>query len=164
MRILLTGTSGQVGWELERTLQPLGKVIAVGRSRIDWTKPDSIRAVIREVMPQIIVNPAAYTAVDKAESEPDLAMTVNGIAPGIMAEGRVSFAWAHMLSRPGKLTMATYFSGTSRATAMPTVGDAATRLNLYGYPVRQTVLHPVPSCLENLTRMSVPTRAARRKR
>ena len=86
MRILLTGTSGQVGWELERTLQPLGKVIAVGRSRMDLTKPDSIRAVIREVMPQIIVNPAAYTAVDKAESEPDLAMTVNGIAPGIMAE------------------------------------------------------------------------------
>ncbi len=86
MRILLTGTSGQVGWELLRTLQALGRVVTVGRDRMDLAQPDSIRRTIREVEPSVIVNPAAYTAVDKAESESDLAMTVNAIAPGIMAE------------------------------------------------------------------------------
>lgn len=85
-RILLIGKNGQVGWELERTLAPLGKVIAVDRKAVDLAKPDTIVAAIREVKPDIIVNAAAYTAVDKAESEPDLAMAINGIAPGIMAE------------------------------------------------------------------------------
>ena len=75
-----------MGWELERTLQPLGNVVAVERNRMDLTKPDSIRATIREVMPHIIVNPSAYTAVDEVEAEPELALAVNGVAPGIMAE------------------------------------------------------------------------------
>ena len=86
MRILLTGRNGQVGWELERTLGPLGEVIAFDHSGLDLAKPDEIVARVREVKPDIIVNPAAYTAVDKAESEPDLAMAINGIAPGIFAE------------------------------------------------------------------------------
>jgi len=86
MKILLTGKNGQVGWELQRTLAPLGEVVAVDRQALDLTSPDAIRALIREVKPALIVNPAAYTAVDKAESEPELAMAVNGIAPGIMAE------------------------------------------------------------------------------
>ncbi|MFA7240015.1 MAG: dTDP-4-dehydrorhamnose reductase [Sulfuricellaceae bacterium] len=85
-RILLTGKNGQVGWELQRTLAPLGEVVAVDRQALDLANPDAIRAVIRDVKPQLIVNPAAYTAVDKAESEPDLAQAVNGTAPGIMAE------------------------------------------------------------------------------
>ena len=84
--ILLTGKSGQVGWELERTLQPLGKIVACDRHALDLANPDSIRAVIRDVRPALIVNPAAYTAVDKAESELELAMAINGVAPGIMAE------------------------------------------------------------------------------
>lgn len=85
-RILLIGKNGQVGWELERTLAPLGKVIAVDRKVVDLAKPDTIVAAVREMKPDIIVNAAAYTAVDKAESEPDIAMAINGIAPGIMAE------------------------------------------------------------------------------
>jgi dTDP-4-dehydrorhamnose reductase len=84
--ILLTGKDGQVGWELQGTLAPLGRVVACGRAELDLASPDSIRARLREVKPDIIVNAAAYTAVDKAESEPALAMAVNGTAPGILAE------------------------------------------------------------------------------
>jgi dTDP-4-dehydrorhamnose reductase len=86
MKILLTGRNGQVGYELERSLQVVGSVIAVDRASMDLVNLDQIRSVIREVQPDIIVNPAAYTAVDKAETEPDLAMLINGIAPGVMAE------------------------------------------------------------------------------
>jgi dTDP-4-dehydrorhamnose reductase len=86
MKILLTGVSGQVGWELQRTLMSVGDVIAVGRSQINLAQPNTIRHMIREVQPHLIINPAAYTAVDKAESEPELAMTINAIAPGVIAE------------------------------------------------------------------------------
>ncbi|MDF5725625.1 MAG: dTDP-4-dehydrorhamnose reductase [Rhizonema sp. PD37] len=91
-RILLTGSTGQVGWEVQRTLMSLGEVITAGREvsspglHMDLAQPDTIRHVIREVQPDLIVNPAAYTAVDKAETEPDLAMAVNGTAPGVIAE------------------------------------------------------------------------------
>ena len=85
-KILLTGKIGQVGWELQRTLATLGQVIAPDRRGMDLGDPDSIRAAIRACSPQIIVNAAAYTAVDQAESEPDLALAINGAAPGIMAE------------------------------------------------------------------------------
>ncbi len=86
MRILVTGANGQVGWELQRTLQTLGKVVAYDRRALDLNSPDSIRARVREMRPDVIVNAGAYTAVDKAESEPELAMAVNGVAPGILAE------------------------------------------------------------------------------
>lgn len=86
MIILLTGKDGQVGWELQRSLAPLGHVVAMGRASMDLANPDKIRSVIREIKPNLIVNAAAYTAVDKAESESDLAMTINGTAPGILAE------------------------------------------------------------------------------
>ncbi len=85
-RILLTGKTGQVGWELQRSLAPLGRVIALDRTQMDLTNPDSIRQAIRETAPNIIVNAAGYTAVDKSEAEPELAIQVNAVAPGVMAE------------------------------------------------------------------------------
>ena len=69
MKILLTGRRGQVGYELERTLQGLGQVIALDRAQMDLSDLDQVRSVIRELKPQLIVNPAAYTTVDLAESE-----------------------------------------------------------------------------------------------
>lgn len=85
-RILLTGRNGQVGWELQRSLAPLGEVIALDREALDLSDVDAICVTIRSLRPDIIVNAAAYTAVDQAESEPALAMRVNGQAPGVMAE------------------------------------------------------------------------------
>jgi dTDP-4-dehydrorhamnose reductase len=85
-RILLLGKNGQVGWELQRALLPLGAVIALDRRQLDLSDPDRVRAVLRETEPDLIVNAAAYTAVDRAEEEPELAMAVNGVAPGILAE------------------------------------------------------------------------------
>ncbi|MDP2808966.1 MAG: dTDP-4-dehydrorhamnose reductase [Rhodocyclaceae bacterium] len=86
MRILLTGKNGQVGWELERALAPLGEVIAFDHAGLDLADPDRIRAVVREMKPDIIVNAAAWTAVDKAETEEAAALAINGTAPGILAE------------------------------------------------------------------------------
>lgn len=85
-RILLIGWNGQVGWELRRTLAPLGEVIAVDHPDIDLAKPDSIVHWTDTTRPGIIVNAAAYTAVDKAESDETAAMAINGMAPGILAE------------------------------------------------------------------------------
>lgn len=85
-RILLTGSNGQVGRELQRALAPLGSVVALDRHGLDLANPVAIRRVIRDCRPALIVNAAAYTAVDRAESEPEKAMAVNGIAPGILAE------------------------------------------------------------------------------
>ncbi|HUO43451.1 MAG TPA: dTDP-4-dehydrorhamnose reductase [Burkholderiales bacterium] len=85
-RILIAGSNGQVGWELQRALTPLGSVAAFDRSELDLASPDSIRAALRQASPDIIVNAAAHTAVDKAEAEPGLAMRINAQAPGILAE------------------------------------------------------------------------------
>lgn len=86
LRCLLIGNNGQVGWELRRTLSTLGDVIAVDRPDIELSSADSIRRTIRHHAPQVIVNAAAYTAVDTAEDEPELAMQINATAPAIMAE------------------------------------------------------------------------------
>jgi dTDP-4-dehydrorhamnose reductase len=86
MKILLAGKNGQVGYQLERSLQGLGEIMAVDRSQMDLANLDQVRDVIRSVKPDLIVNAAAYTAVDQAESEPELAMRINGEAPGVMAE------------------------------------------------------------------------------
>ena len=84
--ILLIGKIGQVGWELRRTLAPLARVTCVDFPEIDLTSGDSICRWMQDTRPNIVINAAAYTAVDKAESEPDKAMKINGVAPGILAE------------------------------------------------------------------------------
>lgn len=86
MRILLTGITGQLGYELKETLTRLGTVIGVGRHDMDLSQPADIRRVIEHHSPDIIINPAAYTAVDKAETKPQLAHAINAVAPQVMAE------------------------------------------------------------------------------
>jgi dTDP-4-dehydrorhamnose reductase len=86
LRILVTGATGQVGWQLQRTLAPLGEIIARTRNQLDLSNPDATGKYVRELAPNIVVNAAAYTAVDKAESEHDLAQAVNAVTPGRIAE------------------------------------------------------------------------------
>lgn len=89
-RILLIGHSGQIGWELQRSLATLGEVVVPGADgqhrALDLARPETLRALIRQIHPAVIVNAAAYTRVDDAEREESLARTVNGIAPGVLAE------------------------------------------------------------------------------
>ena len=91
MKILLLGKNGQVGWELQRSLAPLGELIACdfdspGELRADFSRPESLRPLIRAVRPDVIVNSAAHTAVDKAESEVEFARALNATAPGVVAQ------------------------------------------------------------------------------
>jgi dTDP-4-dehydrorhamnose reductase len=91
VRILLLGKNGQVGWELQRSLAPLGEVIACdfdspGDLKADFTQPESLRALVWRVQPAVIVNAAAHTAVDKAEGEPELAQQLNAIGPAVLAD------------------------------------------------------------------------------
>lgn len=90
MKILLFGKGGQVGWELQRSLAPLGELIALDFDSVelcgDFTQPQGLARTIRQVRPDLIVNAAAHTAVDKAESEPEIARTINALAPGVLAQ------------------------------------------------------------------------------
>jgi dTDP-4-dehydrorhamnose reductase len=99
MKILLLGKNGQVGWELQRALAPLGEVVALGRSSLgelkaDFLQPEQLAQTVRSVAPELIVNAAAYTAVDRAESEPDVARAINATAPAVLADAAAaSGAW-----------------------------------------------------------------------
>ncbi|WP_295995532.1 dTDP-4-dehydrorhamnose reductase [Rugamonas sp.] len=126
MKILLTGSTGQVGYELERSLQGLGEVIAVDRDRMDLADLDQVRDVIRSVRPGLIVNPAAYTAVDKAQSEPELAHRVNAEAPGVMAQeaARLGAAMVHYSTDY-------VFDGTAPQPRVE--GDATGPVSVYGH-------------------------------
>lgn len=86
MRILLLGNTGQLGWELERALAPLGEVHAFDFPTINLAEPDSILSILKNLLPQVVVNATAYTAVDRAESEADLAYAINATAPGLLAQ------------------------------------------------------------------------------
>ena len=99
MKIVLLGKGGQVGWELQRSLAPLGEVVACdfdspGELKADFSQPESLRALVQRVHPDVIVNSAAHTAVDKAESDSDLARALNATAPGVLAEEATALgAW-----------------------------------------------------------------------
>ena len=86
MNILLFGSGGQVGWELVRTLQPLGSVHAYDFPAADFSRPETLRQMVRGVNPQVIVNAAAHTAVDRAEDEPELSQLINAESPAVLAE------------------------------------------------------------------------------
>jgi dTDP-4-dehydrorhamnose reductase len=99
MKILLFGKNGQVGWELQRALAPLGELVALdfdspGDLKADFTRPETLAATVRAVRPDVIVNAAAHTAVDKAEGEPALAHAINAAAPAVLArEAAALQAW-----------------------------------------------------------------------
>jgi len=99
MKVLLLGKNGQVGWELQRSLSLMGEVVALdfdtpGPWRADFSQPEALAALVQAVQPDIIVNAAAHTAVDKAESEPELARAINATAPGVLArEAAARGAW-----------------------------------------------------------------------
>jgi dTDP-4-dehydrorhamnose reductase len=123
--ILLLGKNGQVGWELQRALAPLGKLVALGSAECDLANPDQLRDTVRSIKPAIIVNAAAYTAVDKAQSEPELARSINGIAPGILAaEAKKLGAWLVYYSTDY------VFDGTKPGAY--TEDDATSPLSVYG--------------------------------
>ncbi|MFL6662310.1 MAG: dTDP-4-dehydrorhamnose reductase [Rhizobacter sp.] len=86
MKILLLGKNGQVGWELQRALAPIGDVVALDRQGADLARPDAVADTVRTLRPDVVVNAAGYTAVDKAESEPELARAVNAAAPAALAK------------------------------------------------------------------------------
>lgn len=122
---LILGRSGQLGWELRHKLACFGGVVVAGQPEVDFAKPDSIRNAVRAAAPAVIVNAAAYTAVDKAESEPDLAMAVNGTAPGVLAEEakRLGSILVHYSTDY-------VFDGTKQGSYVET--DATNPLSVYG--------------------------------
>jgi len=130
MKILLFGKNGQVGWELQRALAPMGELVALdfdspGPWVADFTHPEALAATVRAVAPQWIVNAAAHTAVDKAESEPELARTINAAAPAVLAREAASLdAWLMHYSTDY------VFDGSG---SLPRAEDAPTGpLNVYG--------------------------------
>ena len=125
MKILLTGSTGQVGHELVRSLQGIGEVVALDRGQLDLSDLDQVRDVIRRVRPKLIVNPAAYTAVDQAEREPALAHRVNAEAPGLMAQ-EASLLGAAMVHYSTDYV----FDGTAPSARVE--DDPTGPLNVYG--------------------------------
>jgi len=123
--ILLLGRDGQIGFELQRTLAPLGAVIARGRAEIDLARPESLRAAMREHRPRLVVNAAAHTGVDAAEDEPDVAAAVNATAPGVLAAeaARLGAAMVHYSTDY-------VFDGAQRTPYRE--DDAPNPLNVYG--------------------------------
>ncbi|MGB8856902.1 MAG: dTDP-4-dehydrorhamnose reductase, partial [Burkholderiales bacterium] len=132
MRILLTGVSGQIGNFLKPVLEARGwEVIAPSRGTLDFVDPDSIIRAMQEVKPQLVINAAAYTDVDKAESEQNVAMAINGIAPGIFAEQAKKFGIPLMHYSTDYV-----FDGTKRGCdgelAPYTEKDTPNPINVYG--------------------------------
>jgi dTDP-4-dehydrorhamnose reductase len=125
LNILILGRTGQVARDLQLLLPPVGSVSCVGRPEFDLSQPDSIRELIRQRRPDVLINAAAYTAVDRAESEPDMAMKINAEAPGMMAEEA---------KRLGSLfiSYSTDYVFDGRKSTPYVEGDAPNPLNVYG--------------------------------
>jgi len=125
MDVLLLGKNGQVGHELRRAVQPLGAVTAAGRAEVDLTQPEQIRLAVRETRPDVVINAAAYTAVDQAEEEPSLARSVNVEGPRVLAEASRNIgAWLVHYSTDY------VFDGTKEAPY--TEEDQPNPINVYG--------------------------------
>lgn len=135
-RILLIGPNGQLGWELLRCLQPLGEIVVASSSPLhkdsliqlrplDLANPDAIAPLLDEVRPALIVNAAAYTAVDQTEEEEDLAHRINGIAPGILAEQARRIG-------AGLIHYSTDYVFDGKKEPPYTEGDATGPINIYG--------------------------------
>ncbi|CAJ0777097.1 dTDP-4-dehydrorhamnose reductase [Ralstonia mannitolilytica] len=124
-RIVVTGATGQVGWELLRSLQGLGEIIGVDRTVVDLSQLGAVRALVRSIEPSIVVNAAAYTAVDKAEQEREAAFLLNADLPGVLAEEckRAQAAFIHY---------STDYVFDGRKEGAYTEGDATNPLNVYG--------------------------------
>lgn len=124
-RILLIGKNGQLGWELHRTLATLGELTAVDYPEIDLEHPETGRDLIRQIRPQVIVNAAAYTAVDQAETEQERAWKINALAPGMLAEEaqRLNAVFVHYSTDY-------VFDGKKGAPYIE--GDTPNPLNFYG--------------------------------
>ena len=125
LKVFILGRVGQVGWELRHRLACLGVVTAIDYPEVDFSKPDSIRKTVRAAAPAVIVNAAAYTAVDKAESEVELAMAINGMGPGVIAEEvkRLGSILVHYSTDY-------VFDGTKHGPYVES--DATNPLNVYG--------------------------------
>lgn len=124
-KILLIGKNGQLGYELQRSLASLGEIVAVGSAECNLADAEAIRSLVRSVRPRIIVNAAAYTAVDKAESDVEMAMAVNAKAPGILGEEAARIgAWVIHYSTDY------VFDGKSSVPYVET--DATNPLGVYG--------------------------------
>ncbi|MFC1608100.1 dTDP-4-dehydrorhamnose reductase, partial [Candidatus Latescibacterota bacterium] len=126
MSILLLGKNGQLGWELHRCLSVVGDVTALDFPDIDLTDVDQLRDTVRSVSPRLIVNAAAYTAVDRAESEPDIAMAINAHAPAIIAEEAVSLDAA-------LIHFSTDYVFDGAQESIYTEDDTPNPLNVYGH-------------------------------
>lgn len=122
---LLLGPTGQLGWELRRTLAPLGEILALDYPEIDLTKEQSVRQLVRDARPQVIVNATAYTAVDRAESEAELTGAVNAAAPRILAEESLDLGAAFIHYSTDYV-----FDGTKGSPYVES--DTPNPLNVYG--------------------------------
>lgn len=147
LKILLFGSTGQVGWELQRSLSPLGQLISLEKSNTqhcgDLSNLQKLAHTVRSIRPEIIVNAAAYTAVDKAQSEPALAHTINAIAPGVLAEEAQRIG-AYLIHYSSDYV----FNGSGSHLWKET--DIPAPLNIYGQTKLEGEQHIIDACKKYL--------------
>jgi dTDP-4-dehydrorhamnose reductase len=124
-RILLLGDKGQVGWEARRSLACLGEVVSLDYPQVDFTHPQALSGLVKQLAPQVIYNAVAYTDVDRAESEPALAQAINAIAPAVLAETARSL-------NALLIHFSTDYVFDGLKNASYTESDATSPLNVYG--------------------------------